>query len=185
VIDPDLARRAKDWGIPKRALRIALNGPMDTEAIHYAREFMTDFHGGTSSIMVLAGGVGVGKTIAAAWIMTQIPQPFGARRFRHISELATTGLYGGDDDKKERATLKSCKVLVLDDVGTEHLTDTFQTLLDGLMNARYEDDGATVLTTNLTSEQFLSRYGKRIYDRLRGRGQWYDIAHESLRGQTP
>lgn len=193
--DREITKRMHDWGVPDRAARIVIGGCKPTQAIDFAAQFVGDYDQDRSNILVLAGGVGVGKTIAAAWVMMQVVAPafngrfdgfasagFGVRRFRHVSELIETGLYGGDEGKKERQLIKAARVLVIDDVGTEHMTDTFQTLFDGLINARYEHDGATVITTNLTSETFLSRYGRRIYDRLRGRGQWFDIGHESLRG---
>jgi DNA replication protein DnaC len=187
-VTDEIAKRMKEWGCPQRAIRIALDTPAQTEAMQYARTFLREHaESDEAGILVLAGGVGVGKTVASVWAMSQYPTnasgSYGARRFRHVSELSELGLYGGDDQKREREVLKNlCRVLVIDDIGTEHKTDQFQTLFDGLMNARYEQDGITILTTNLTSDTFLERYGKRIYDRIRGRGQWYEIAHASLRG---
>lgn len=178
----DLSKRLHDCGCPPRAVRTVLDGPRPTDAIQYVTTFVHDFVHGDSGILVLAGGVGVGKTIASVHAIATIPEPFGARRFRHVSELCETGLYGGAEEKTERHLLKTCRVLVLDDLGTEHKTDIFQTIFDGLINARYESMGATILTMNLTSDQFLERYGQRVYDRIIGRGQWFDIAHPSLRG---
>ena len=183
---PELEKLLKQWGAPPRAARIALDGATETAAIGHVRSFLNDYSLGTSNIMVLAGGVGVGKTVAATWAMVHLPMnthsSYGTRRFRHISQLCEIGLYGGDEAKRERDILKGGRMLVLDDVGTEHMTETFQTMFDGLINARYEDDGATIITTNLSSETFRERYGVRIYDRLRGRGAWFEISHESLRG---
>lgn len=183
----DIEKRSREWGIPPRVIATAQR-PRPTDAINYASEFMQRYQSGESNIMVLAGGVGVGKTVAAAWLMMQLPPnqhgSYGVRRFRHISEICEVGLYGDAEERAERQTVKRSQVLVLDDVGTEHLTDTFRTLFDGLMNARYEDTGATIITTNLPSEKFLERYGQRIYDRLCGRGEWYEIAHESLRRKS-
>lgn len=185
--DSEIAKRLKEWGCPPRAIRVALDAPQQTEALQYTRTFINDHANDDASILVLAGGVGVGKTVASVWAMSQIPfnrhGSYGSRRFRHVSVLCEIGLFGSEDNKRERDTMKQCRVLVIDDIGTEHKTDVFQTLFDGLMNERYEHDGATILTTNLTSDTFLERYGKRIYDRIRGRGQWYEIGHESLRGR--
>lgn len=180
----ELEKLLADWGVPPRARQLVAHGPRDTEAIHYAKEFVQAFAHDDTHLLVLAGGVGVGKTIAACWVMAHAdPGKWGARRFRHVSQLVETGLYGGDIERAERKALRDAKVLVIDDVGSEHLTDGFQTMFDGLINHRYEALGATILTINLTTEQFLERYGKRIYDRLRGRGAWYEINHESLRGR--
>lgn len=183
MISNEAIRMAREWGAPPRAIQTASRA-RDTDAIRWAKEFIEAWQRDDVGMMVLAGGVGVGKTVAAVWAMMAIPQnqhgAWGIRRFRHISDLCEMGF--GDEERKERQQLRHAHVLVIDDLGTEHLTEKIQTMLDGLINARYEDTGATIITTNLPSEQFSARYGKRIYDRLCGRGAWYDIPHESLRG---
>lgn len=182
----DIRRLMKQWGVPARIAEIALRAQY-TDAIQHASEFLSVVvPRDDKNILVLAGGVGVGKSVAAAWTAMSLPPngygAFGVRRFKHTAELCELLSSYDADQKKERDLLKSCRVLVLDDVGTEHMTEAFQTFFDGLVNARYEHDGITVITTNLTSDLFRERYGLRIYDRLRGRGAWYDIAHASLRG---
>ena len=181
----ELMRLMTEWGVPPRARKLLVEqGARDTQALAHARTFADAFVRDDASILVLADGVGVGKTIAACWAMANVDAPkWGARRFRHIAQLVETGLYGGELERAERKQLRDAKFLVVDDIGSENMTDTFQTMFDGLMNQRYESLGATILTTNLTSQQILERYGKRIYDRLRGRGEWYEINHESLRGR--
>jgi DNA replication protein DnaC len=100
----------------------------------------------------------------------------------HASELAELAYR---DAAAEVAALRATSVLVVDDVGVERLDrDGIYTRFFGaLMNARYGAAGFTVLTTNLTTDETRERYGERVYDRIRERAVWFDIAHGSLRGQ--
>lgn len=196
----DVARffsRICGWGIPAREAGLVLEGLRSTTALGYAQEFLTASAKPPSSkeespnLLVLAGPKGVGKTLAAAHVMLHADpiQPYGGKwrtehapRFRHATELAEVSLYG-EADKPERLALKNTKCLVIDDLGTEIATEHFLTLFDGVFNARYGGYGLTVLTTNLTAPSFSARYGERVYDRIAGRGMWFDISEESMRGR--
>lgn len=197
-----LYRRMTLWGIPERDVQILLGysphpithqiPPLtDTSSLAFAKEWLP-----TSSerpIMVIAGPKGVGKTIAAAYAMWMCdpPPPAGcsrwpdakAPRFRHVSEIADIGGHS-DEDKKARAEIKGTKCLVVDDLGVEYCTDHFKSTWDAIVNARYGCAGVTILTTNLTYDTFAARYGDRVYDRIRGRGEWFDVDGESMRGRS-
>lgn len=190
-----LYSRVCGWGIPAREASLVIEGLRETTALGYASDFLTNTgnppaNGEEKSILVLAGPKGVGKTLAAAWVMFHADPvlPYGGKwrtehapRFRHATEFAEVSLYG-EGDKPERLAIKNTKCLVIDDLGTEIATEHFLTLFDGVFNARYGGMGITAITTNLTAETFALRYGERVYDRIRGRGEWYDISEESMRG---
>lgn len=188
-------KRLLECGVPKvEARMLATNDIRHTEALAYADEFAKNVVQGIGapSILILAGPTGVGKTIAACHLVkcrltdratgTVLMSGAGINRFRHVSEIAEVGLFGGDDEKKSRAEWKTAGCLVVDDVGAELRTDAFLAGFDALVNARYGNGGITCITTNLPADDFGRRYGERVLDRLRGRGAWYDINHESLRG---
>src|SRR6185503_21067088 len=91
-------------------------------------------------------------------------------RWRQCSDVAKMSNYG--PDAAELATLKRVRLLVLDEVGAEHLTDSARALLSELLNARYEGSLRTVLTANLDEKTLETRLGKRIFDRIRHGGRW-------------
>lgn len=194
-----LYARVCGWGIPAREVELVMNGLRDTTTLGYAKTFLEDANkvgepsdrGSPPTMLVLAGHTGVGKTIAAAWVMFHANPllPHGVKwkteqapKFRHVSELAQLSGYG-EADKPERTAIKTTKCLVVDDLGAEICTDHFAAMFDAVINARYGCLGYTILTTNLTSAQFSERYGERVYDRIRGRGEWYDISEPSMRGK--
>jgi hypothetical protein len=152
-----------------------------------------DAGGRKKTIAVFAGPKGVGKTTTAAYVLWQgrpvrLTGPWTAHEhplFIHAEALLAASRLTGNADAQQRAAFRRCRILVIDDLGLEKdPRHTMQTYLDGLVNARYSGDGWLVITTNLPPPDFRRRYGERIYDRLRQRACWYEIAHESLRG-TP
>lgn len=194
----EIARIESLWvkrGAPQAEVRMVMRDRLtETPALGFAKEWLVSMlKEDARAILVMAGPKGVGKTVAAVYAMMKCSPaaPVGfsawpesqAPRFRHASDVAELGVFGSDDDKKARAELKRCKTLVVDDLGAEYMTEQCKVLWDSLVNARYGSAGATILTTNLTHDQFANRYGERVFDRIRGRGEWYDIDGESMRGR--
>jgi DNA replication protein DnaC len=85
-------------------------------------------------------------------LLDEIKQTFDSRDDAHTKPLA----------KAERAT-----VLLLDDLGAEHITDWGATTINQLLRKRYDDLKPTIITTNMTSEQFDRQMNERIMSRLR------------------
>jgi DNA replication protein DnaC len=198
VTDDERARAERKWvtcGVPEQEVKLVMRGQLiDTPAMGFVKEWVAAAQRDDGpTMLVLAGPKGVGKTVAAVYAMmtTQPPPPAASSawpaernpRFRHVSDVAELGLWGEEANRKARGELKQCKVLVIDDVGAEYMSEAFLAAWDSLVNARYGSIGHTIFTTNLTHEKFALRYGDRVYDRIRGRGEWYDIDGESMRGR--
>lgn len=188
-----LFARLTGWGVPPQETVLLLNRLKETVALGFVKQWVIDAHKPEGpTMLVMAGPKGVGKTIAAAYAMfySEPPLPYGGKwkteqapRFRHVADIAEMGLYGSDEVKKQRGELKHTRALVVDDLGAEVASEHFLALFDSIVDARYGSMGHTIFTTNLTVEQFSRRYGDRVYDRIRGRGDWFDVDHESLRGR--
>lgn len=186
-----LFNRVCGWGIPAAKVAMVLDGVNDTTMLTHTKEWFEGARRGDGKpILVLAGPTGVGKTVAAAWAMFHADPilPYGGKwrteqapRFRHASTLTEITGYS-DECKAERVALKNTKCLVIDDIGAEIATEHFLSMFDALFDARYGGYGYTILTTNLTNELFSARYGPRVYDRIRERGEWYDVTEPSMRG---
>lgn len=177
-------------GLPAVHVDRVLNGALeDTEALRAVQAFAAD---PAARRIVLAGGKGCGKTLAAVWALMNTPPGayphgrYGAAwpaelhpRFIDASELATTSLY----DREAIAPLKTCRILVIDDLGIEYgdQKGVFASLLDSVFDARYRGDLRTILTTNLNAAEFKARYSERIVDRLREAGTFVESKAPSLR----
>jgi DNA replication protein DnaC len=173
------SRRESD-GIPRR-LWALIDDPSkldDSGALQAARAFKAS----RKTFLVLAGGVGPGKTVAAAWAAED-------RRgmFVKAIDLTRTGTY--NEERWEE--LRSAPFLAIDDLGTEPRDDkgwaaaNFEALLDH----RYDWELPTVMTTNLPFDAFRARYltadGGRLNDRFREVGEFVELAEGSRRVALP
>lgn len=176
----------RDNGFPEMAIAAGLGIVDDTTAMRRARAFVElAHHGLRKRLLVLAGGVGVGKTTAATWVALkgQDPRP----GFIRISELERRGRY----DRELGKWLQDKTSLVIDDVGAEFLDGkgAFRSLLDEIIDTFYSNKRTLVMTTNLRPirkgddepEQFKERYGDRVWSRLSQLGEWGDCGTKDLR----
>lgn len=123
-------------------------------------------------ITVLSGGVGCGKSLAAAvWV--------GGGMFVSSALLSRWPRY----EMAEMRRLLMGNRLVIDDLGTEYMDDkgNFMAVLDECVNDRYSNDRPTMITTNLKAEDFRKRYGDRIADRVRDNGRFISLSDMSRR----
>jgi DNA replication protein DnaC len=150
---------------------------------------------GPPGTLALSGGVGCGKTVAAAWAVAQKARekylgssPDGRGgiwpadlhpRFVDSGELLWIPQFGKESEAKLRP-LRNCALLAIDDVGT---VDGVVRFVDAIVVTRHNNHLRTVVTTNLPAEQFHKLYGLRIRDRLRGSksGGFHEIDEKSMR----
>jgi DNA replication protein DnaC len=158
----------------------ALEGVRDGPALEAARKFI-DAPAMQARFLVLLGPKGTGKTVAAAWALRTLlsrrrwnADPSGNEARAVVPAqwlLASTfarlcGYTTEDRAWFEQACLTP--VLVLDDLGAEHLGPVGRTMLDELVMRRHGAALRTVITSNLDGKAFVERIGgDRIYDRMR------------------
>jgi DNA replication protein DnaC len=174
------ARRSllHEGGFPEEALRGALlANPIETSALKHARKFQML----PSTMLVLAGGVGVGKTTAATW--AALKRDDAAPGFVRAGDLERRGRYHADLERwlKERTSL------VIDDLASELLDSkgVFSSLLDNEVDRAYSKRSILILTTNVTEDQIAARYGARMWSRFQQRGLWASCGMRDLRREVP
>jgi len=62
-------------------------------------------------------------------------------------------------------------LLVLDEVGVQHGSETERMLLTEIVNDRYADEKPTILISNLTMLEFTQVVGERVADRFKEGGR--------------
>lgn len=174
-------------GVPKWAATAAAH-PGSTPAMAAAKEWWLS----GKAFLLLLGGVGSGKTTAAAWCLVRHleraisqPQPSGGLPV-DAAMFATAPEFNGlsDYNSEGRAWLDRlcrCQMLVLDDLGTERMGDGELSCVQRIVSERHASGRRTVLTSNLTSEVFRQRYGERVADRIREVGVVKGSGQQSLR----
>lgn len=123
-------------------------------------------------ILVLSGGVGCGKTFATGCFVAAT----GAHWTTAIGlERASADRWSDGAPFNIRAS-----ALVIDDVGTETLSDRWLEAFSLLIDVR-QCHGRTLITTNLPHTEWTPRYKARICDRINHVGRFVEIADGSRR----
>lgn len=126
--------------------------------------------------LLLRGGVGVGKTVAAGAVVKALVE----RGKRSISwhrpnDFVSAVLHQYDED----APRLGKDLIVIDDVGRETKADFCEALCTFIDDYR----ARILLSTNDTKERFRGRYDLRLIDRLNEIGTSIGIKGESRRGK--
>ena len=129
--------------------------------------------------LMISGHRGAGKTFAAGWICNQI-DPFvvgqsdsDARTVRFMSAPDFADLTYDTLTQERRVKFEALiefDVLVIDDMAVESVNDRVLSKLYKLVNERHEAGRRTVYTTQLAREDFESRYGDAVTDRIYSSG---------------
>lgn len=170
----------RDRGVPRKLARqvsrVEGHKPQATKALEAALGWWASLRD-RRDVLVLSGDRGRGKSYAAAQIMAQ-SKPGSFAWWMNARSLADV-LHTREQRKSATVLerVRTCRVLVLDDLGWEHADKSGYVLsaFIGLLDDRIQDELRTVVTTNLNEAKFRSRYGEAMHDRIRGYGVWCDV----------
>ncbi len=135
------------------------------------KKYVEKFPASKCKTLVFSGGVGTGKTCLASAMARAVVEKGYAVKFVSAYEFCSLMLTVHTSPISERNALLhdvlTCDLLVIDDLGTEPMLKnvTVEYLLLTL-EERQTKGRATIITTNLSGENILNRYGERIYSRL-------------------
>ena len=172
------ARRPADLvrlcGWPQRAISEAERADATKPCIQAVQSWDAD---PGACILVLSGGRGAGKTVAAAWWAIRRTVPV---EFVTAESYVTASAYDGARDRWRNAS-----ALVLDDLGVEYqdAKGASASAMDALVDEFYSRQRPLLITTNLDAASFKARVGERIADRVRECQGWRAFTNApSLRG---
>lgn len=118
----------------------------------------------------ITGPTGVGKTHSSVAILKclLIRNPSLTYKFINVCELLFK-MHSEFNRKVDEPILNQClnaDVLILDDMGTEKISEWSTSQMYLLINHRYENQKLTIVTTNLTLGQISTHLNDRIASRL-------------------
>ena len=187
----------KEQSASLETLTVDINNKKAVEGARYITELLLSDEEQPRNGLVLYGNRGSGKTYIAAAVINELNrrQPFSesvlstiireqengyindvgvsvssACRFIKQGDLVgLAGRYNYRDDTEPIDEFKKAKtLLVIDDVGTGYGDlQKIQSVLFSVLDYRYSEGLATIITTNLSREALQSYLGERTYDRLR------------------
>ena len=129
--------------------------------------------------LLFRGGTGLGKTFLSACIAREV----AGQGYSVVYE--TAGAAADAFEKERRFTrdedtdaahalvrrMTECDLLILDDLGTENLSESVRSGLYALVNSRLTARRRTVISTNLTAGEMARRYSPQLMSRLEGEYQ--------------
>jgi len=137
---------------------------------------------GGGTLLVLSGGTGCGKSTACAHALSK-----KAGLWVHGPDLAKPDFTDPDEYGVRRQTLdermREAGLLVLDDVGIEHSPGGYAaSRITDVLEHREANRRPSIVTTNLTGEEFKAKYGQRLASRLNGDPLgWQHVAGKDMR----
>lgn len=152
--------------------------------LDYCRQYAFHFtpEGGN---LLFVGGTGRGKTFLAGCIAKTVSdRGFGvvyesAGKLFNILENAKFN--ANEDVLRQAARYSDCDLLILDDLGTEMSGQFVTSALYSLISDRLLERKATIITTNLTSEEVAKRYNPQIASRLYGEYRLITFVGDDIR----
>lgn len=161
---PGLDSFLRQRGVPSKFWQLVLN-PWKTSALGLVERLLA----GEGLLLVLGGNTGRGKSTAAAVALARRPG-----LWVHAPDLSKPPVKkSGDDDHDEETVrdgrMRNAPLLVLDEVGLEHSPGGYAaSRITATISIREANNRPTLVTTNLSAEQFKEKYGDRIGSRLNG-----------------
>lgn len=125
-----------------------------------------------SPSLLFQGATGLGKThLSLAIASTAIEKGYGVI-YGSVQELMNkieNEHFGREQAKHDtRRLLIDCDLLILDDLGTEFITQFTVSALYHIINSRLLGNKPTIISTNLTLNELEEKYSERIVSRIAG-----------------
>ena len=139
------------------------------QAVDKAWDFINRFHSSFGNLF-LYGDTGVGKTYLSHCISKElIDRAYCVMYFSafELFDLFAKNTFSRNSESEERNEyIFDCDLLIIDDLGTE-LTNSFvSSQLFLCINERLIRKKSTIISTNLSIENFLETYSERTFSRI-------------------
>lgn len=139
------------------------------------REYASSFSERSMNLL-FQGGTGLGKTFLSACIARVVAQNGHSVCYDTAAsalEAFEMKKFARDAEAAEKAATRvermlECELMILDDLGTEMLTQISISALYTLINTRLVEGKKTIISTNLTDAELARRYTPQICSRIDG-----------------
>ena len=161
----------------------------------YARDFFVERHSfskaQSSPSLLFLGNTGLGKTHLSLAIAGQvINKGYGviygsAQNLLAKLEKEKFSFNNTEDQPQSYLSLVlECDLLILDDLGTEFLSQFVTAMLYNIINTRLLEGRPTIISTNLSFQEISKRYTDRLTSRLFGGYMHFEFLGRDIRIQS-
>ena len=138
-------------------------------ALKRAQDFVSEFSD-TFSNICFYGDTGVGKTFLSHCIAKELIEAgfsvLYLTAFELFEQLEQHKFSGGAENEEAYRHLFECDLLIIDDLGTELTNSFISSQLFLCINERILQKKSTIISTNLSLEQFAETYSERTFSRI-------------------
>ena len=132
--------------------------------------------------LLLYGDVGTGKTFLAACIANALlNQGVSVKWLTTMQIVERSCFYSESEYAEYTRSITAPDLLIIDDLGTEMVNAFVSSQLFLLINERLMRRKSTVISTNLTPENFLNTYSERIFSRISSSYQILKLFGDDIR----
>lgn len=141
-------------------------------ALRMTKRFCAEFSGKDDVSLLFIGNTGTGKThlsvAAAAEIINRGYYVVYNTAQNLFDDFVYDKTHVSSNEGSRTEKYFDCELLVIDDLGTENITQFSISCLYNLINTRKCDGKAMIINTNLTQKDLRAKYDDRIFSRLAG-----------------
>lgn len=138
-----------------------------------------------SGNLLFSGDTGLGKTFLSACIARTVADSGFSVVYEsagHLFAHLERAKFSGDENaRREAEKYNACDLLIVDDLGTEMPGQFTNAALYMVINDRILSGKATIISTNLNTEDLSRRYNPQITSRLRGSYQRVAFLGDDIR----
>ena len=138
-----------------------------------------------SGNLLFSGNTGLGKTFLSACIARTVADSGYSVVYESAGHLFQTlekaRFESNEENRAAAAKYNGCDLLIVDDLGTELPGQFVTAALYSLVNDRLLEGKPTIISTNLTEDDFVRRYNPQIASRLRGSYRKVAFVGEDIR----
>jgi DNA replication protein DnaC len=125
----------------------------------------------TKKGIYIHGSVGSGKTHIAHGLNKWLYDNKYSSRFKNTTDLIVSikedfEKHGADKERQVDLLIESKKILFLDDIGAEKMTDFVAETFYRIVNSYYQDMQPIIFTSNLSIGELADKVGDRIASRI-------------------
>jgi|GEM_PF-3561844 len=178
-------------GIPELFRDATFDDFVDRELVNwFEKNYIKNFQLDKSKGIYLYGSPGTGKTYLSVCLVKELSK-VGIRclfipMIDFIDKVRNESFKLDEENVGYEIKTRNIEFLVLDDFGSEKLTEWVEKLIHSIVDYRYRRNLPTIFTSNYSLEEMLSRFhsivvGERIISRIRQVCYVVDVGKENFR----